>query len=62
VVEVLKANIARAQELVRVLAPRTNAPRACGCGRAAEFAVLTARDAITQPARERLKTLYGRYL
>lgn len=62
VVEVLKANIARAQELVSVLAARTSAPGACGCGRAAEFAVLTARDAIPQHARERLHTLYGRYL
>jgi 5'-methylthioadenosine phosphorylase len=62
VVEVLKANIARAQQLVRALAPRAGAPGACGCGRAAEFAVLTARDAISQPARERLKLLYGRYL
>jgi len=62
VVEVLRANIARAQSLVRALAPRAGAPRACQCGRAAEFAVLTAREAISPQARERLQTLYGRYL
>lgn len=62
VVEVLRANIVRAQELVRALAPRVDTPRACGCGKAAELAILTARDAIPQQARERLQTLYGRYM
>ena len=63
VIEVLRANIARAQDVVRALLPLCAAtPRACGCGRAAEHAILTARDAIAPEARERLRILYGRYL
>jgi 5'-methylthioadenosine phosphorylase len=64
VLEVLLANVARAKEIVRhVLALAGGAgARGCACGRAAEHAILTSRDAIPAAARERLRTLYGRYL
>jgi 5'-methylthioadenosine phosphorylase len=62
VIEVLRANVARTKFVARALVPRVAAPRSCACGRAAEHAILTARDAITPDARERLRTLYGRYL
>jgi 5'-methylthioadenosine phosphorylase len=64
VLEVLLANVARAKEIVRrVLALAAGAgARGCACGRAAEHAILTSRDAIPPAARERLRTLYGRYL
>lgn len=71
VVEVLRGNIARAVAVVgRLLADLpVRDPKAgsgsgstCGCAQAAEHAVLTAREAITPEARERLRVLYGRYL
>jgi len=64
VIEVLKANVARAEAIVVALAGALGAapPPACSCGRAAEHAILTARDAISTVARARLATLYGRYL
>lgn len=62
VFEVLRANIARAQDVVRAVVPLLGAPRTCGCGRAAENAILTAREAVVPEARERLRILYGRYL
>jgi len=64
VIEVLKANVARAEAIVVALAGALGgaAPPSCSCGRAAEHAILTARDAISPEARTRLATLYGRYL
>lgn len=64
VVEVLKANVARAEAIVLALAGAVGGapPPACSCARAAEHAILTARDAISPEARTRLTKLYGRYL
>ena len=62
VIEVLRANITRAQALVGALVPRVTGPRSCGCDRAAAHVILTAREAVTPEARMRLRTLYGRYL
>jgi len=64
VIEVLKANVARAEAIVVALAAALGGapPPACACARAAEHAILTARDAISPEARARLANLYGRYL
>ena len=64
VIEVLKANVARAEAIVIALAAALPGapPPACSCARAAEHAILTARDAISPEARARLANLYGRYL
>ncbi len=63
VLEVLRANIARARDVVMALAPQVAAAsRSCGCGRAAAHAILTATEAVAPEARERLRLLYGRYL
>jgi 5'-methylthioadenosine phosphorylase len=62
IVEVLLANVAQAKEIVRRVLPRLANLPACGCGRAAAHAIMTARDAIPAAARERLRILYGRYL
>jgi 5'-methylthioadenosine phosphorylase len=61
VIATLRANIARAQDVLRALAPRTVVPRSCGCGVAAQPAVLTAPEDVAPAARARLWTLYGRY-
>jgi 5'-methylthioadenosine phosphorylase len=69
VIEVLRANIERAKAVVRrtILTlgdpaqDRTTA-RDCGCGSAAAHAIITAREAISPEARERLRVLYGRYI
>lgn len=62
IVEVLKANVARAQAIVVAAAGRFAEAAPCRCGRAAEHAIFTARDAISAEARARFATLYGRYL
>ena len=62
ILDVLHANIARAQALVARLVPRLAPPSRCACGSAAAHAILSAREALTPAARDRLKLLYGRYL
>jgi 5'-methylthioadenosine phosphorylase len=63
VLAVLRANVARASRIVRELAPyAAGRGWTCGCGRAAENAILTARAGISPAARDRLELLYGRYL
>ena len=52
---------ARATSIRRVL-PAVQGARACACGQAAARAIMTAPEAIPASARERLRTLYGRYL
>ena len=60
VVEVLKANVAGAKEIVRRLPVHAQSAAACGCANAAAHAILTAPEAITPEARQRLRALYGR--
>jgi len=62
IVEVLLANVSRAKDIVRHVLPGLPRLPACGCARAAERAIMTAKDAIPAAARERLRVLYGRYL
>jgi 5'-methylthioadenosine phosphorylase len=60
VVEVMKANVAGAKDIVRKLSPFLASAPACGCGHAARHAVLSAPDAISPEARQRLRALLGR--
>jgi 5'-methylthioadenosine phosphorylase len=67
VVATFRANVARAGEIIRRVLPLVDqggqdGERACACGRAAAHAIMTAPEAISATARERLRTLYGRYL
>jgi 5'-methylthioadenosine phosphorylase len=62
VIQVLLANVARARDVVRRVLPLVQAARTCACGQAAARAIMTAPEAIPASARERLQTLYGRYL
>jgi 5'-methylthioadenosine phosphorylase len=61
VVEVMKANVAAAQETLRRTLPQLPTGRRCACGTAARQAVLTSKDSISPESRERLRGLYGRY-
>jgi len=61
VLEVMKANVAAAQETLRRALPGLPTPRRCACGSAARQAVLTSKESISPESRERLRGLYGRY-
>jgi 5'-methylthioadenosine phosphorylase len=61
VLEMMKANVAAAQETLRRTLPGLPTPRRCGCGTAARQAVMTSKDSISPESRERLRGLYGRY-
>jgi 5'-methylthioadenosine phosphorylase len=64
VIQVLVANVARARDVIRRVLPTIAhaGPRTCACGQSAARAIMTAPEAIPASARERLRTLYGRYL
>jgi 5'-methylthioadenosine phosphorylase len=61
VIEVMKANVAAAQETLRRALPQLPTARRCACGSAARQAFLTSKDSISPESRERLRGLYGRY-
>ena len=60
VVEVLRANVAGAKGIVRRLPEHAAGAPACACAGATTHAILTAPEAISAEARQRLKALYGR--
>ena len=61
VIETMQRNVSAAREVIRAAAQSAGAlaERTCGCGRALEHAVMTAREAMPAEARERLKLLLG---
>jgi 5'-methylthioadenosine phosphorylase len=63
VVATFRANVARAREIIRRVLPAVaDGGRACACGQSAAHAIMTAPEAVPASARERLRTLFGRYL
>jgi 5'-methylthioadenosine phosphorylase len=60
VVAVLAANVAGAKQIVRRLPTHASFAADCGCAEAAAHAILTAPEAITPEARQRLRALHGR--
>jgi 5'-methylthioadenosine phosphorylase len=60
VLAVLAANVAGAKAIVRCLPPQVAKAAPCGCAKAAAHAILTAPEAITPEARQRLRALHGR--
>jgi len=61
VIQTMQRNVSAAREVVRAAAQSAErlAERTCGCGRALEHAVMTAREAIPPATRERVKLLLG---
>jgi 5'-methylthioadenosine phosphorylase len=62
VLEVMHANVDKAQALLRKVVPRlSGAPRPCACGGALKAALFTAPGAVTAEARQRLDLLVAKY-
>ena len=62
VLSIIRQNVTLAKAIVKGAAERIPAARACHCGQAAEFAIMTARDQIPQATRDKLKLLFGAYM
>ena len=62
VVANLIKNVATSKEILRHLVPHLTRERTCSCASALKDAIITARDAITWEARERLAPLIGKYM
>jgi 5'-methylthioadenosine phosphorylase len=62
VLEVMHANVDKAQALLRKVVPQlSGTPRSCPCGQSLKTALFTAPEAVTPEARQRLDLLVGRY-
>ena len=62
VLEVMHANVDKAQALLRRVVPQLSpAPRACPCGHSLKAALFTAPEAVPSETRQRLDLLVGRY-
>ncbi|MDP6776765.1 MAG: S-methyl-5'-thioadenosine phosphorylase [Candidatus Latescibacteria bacterium] len=61
VLSVLKANSERANRIVHETARVLSEESDCDCLGAAEYAIITAPNAISDTAKQRLRVLYGRY-
>lgn len=62
VLATLQKNVELAKRLLRVAMPLVVGPRACGCGRALEQAILTSPEHIPKGTRKRLRVLLDRHL
>ena len=62
VLETLKANAEMANSVVKEIAGLLPDTSECDCLAAAQYAIITAPEAVTTEAKERLKILYGSYL
>jgi 5'-methylthioadenosine phosphorylase len=65
IVAVLHQNAENAAKVVRATVaalPSGSEARTCACATAAQYAILTQKDAIPQAAKDRLKLLFGKYL
>lgn len=62
VLAILKANAEMANSVVQEIVGRLPETSACECLSAAQYAIITAPEAVPDAAKERLKTLYGHYL
>ncbi len=62
VIAVMHQNTANACRVVRAAVNLLPEERGCGCATAAQFAIMTQRDAIPVATREKLALLFGKYL
>jgi 5'-methylthioadenosine phosphorylase len=62
VLAVMHQNVGHAKQLIRAALPLVPGARACACGSALRFAIMTAHDKIGPEARTRLGLLIGKYV
>ncbi len=62
VVAVMQQNSANAARVVRTAVQLLPSERACACAAAAQFAIMTSREAIPPATREKLALLFGKHL
>ncbi|MFA5515719.1 MAG: S-methyl-5'-thioadenosine phosphorylase [Desulfuromonadales bacterium] len=62
VLAIIKQNVAIAREIIRSAVLRLSGQRACGCGSALQFAIMTNPGQIPAATRDNLDLLIGKYL
>jgi 5'-methylthioadenosine phosphorylase len=62
VLAIIRQNVTTARNIIREAVRRLTAARACGCGSALQFAIMTNHEQIPAATREKLEPLVGKYL
>ncbi len=62
VLAIIHQNVAMARDIIKSAAKRLGEPRACGCHKALEFAVMTRKDLIPEQTRLDLDLIMGAHL
>ncbi|WP_429884455.1 S-methyl-5'-thioadenosine phosphorylase [Geoalkalibacter halelectricus] len=62
VVAIIQKNVATARGIIRAAVRQLGETRACGCGSALEFAIMTDKGLIPEQARRDLAPIIGKYL
>ncbi|MEK6531883.1 MAG: MTAP family purine nucleoside phosphorylase, partial [Deltaproteobacteria bacterium] len=62
ILEIIKANVRTAREIIKNAVPAISAKRACKCASAMQYAVITDKKAIKGKVRKDMSLLIGRYL
>jgi len=64
VMQVVMANVAMSQRVIREILARVpdDAPRACGCGEALKYSLITERTLIPPETLAALEPIVGKYL
>ena len=62
VLAIIEQNVATARNIIRTVVPKLAAQRACHCGEALRYAVMTRRDLIPAATRQALAPLLDKYM
>lgn len=62
VVAIIQQNVSTARKIIREALKQLAAERACACGEALKFAIMTDRKLISEATREKLDVIMGKYL
>ncbi|WP_026839793.1 S-methyl-5'-thioadenosine phosphorylase [Citrifermentans bremense] len=62
IIAIIKNNVATAKKIIRQAAAKVAAGRACGCGEALKYAIISDTSVIPVETRENLELIMGKYL
>jgi 5'-methylthioadenosine phosphorylase len=62
IIAIIKSNVATAKKIIRQAVSRVAAGRACGCGEALKYAIISDTSMIPVETRENLELIMGKYL
>jgi len=62
VIAIIQQNVEMARNIIRNVVKRLSGERGCACGEALKYAIMTHKEHIPEPTRQKLEVLMGKYL